>query len=483
MLLAKMPLNKNNPLGSDPFGLKRSRVMNSRENIYSLKGFDKVFKFTMKQTFKNKGYRASFIIFVLVMTFMGPIQYVGQRAGQGAAEEGFGFDPSSAAADNIYIYDNTQTLSGAKDVKALYESESKSDESEKEGLTEKSIHIGENAADIKSADDLKDKDVMVVIDVDKEGYKVSGIVAKDSKVKVDELDSISEIVKESFDKKRLENANLDKDSVSVLSRGVETSGVKAESDYLAEENKNVAKMNYMFYMLGFSMIVFIVVSMSTSFIITSVTEEKQSKLVESLLVSVRPMALLMGKVCGMLSYVVLLLVAGVIGSNLSNMVMKNAFGISKEEFGGRGFDFSIFKDFGITGGIALLVSIILAFLLFGMISGLFGSTCNKTEDIQNATGNVMTISMLCYFAAIAVGAMDKDIVNMLASIIPPFSFFVAPVSYVTGRIELPILLVSYVLQIILVVLVIRLSARSYRNLLLSDSGTPKFATILKSSKG
>jgi ABC-type Na+ efflux pump permease subunit len=103
------------------------------------------------------------------------------------------------------------------------------------------------------------------------------------------------------------------------------------------------------------------------------------------------MALLMGKICGMMSYVVLLLGAGVIGSNISNQVMKNVFNISESEFSNRGFNFSIFKDFGVTGAVALLLSIVLAFLAFGIIAGLFGSTCNKTEDMQNATGNVMTI--------------------------------------------------------------------------------------------
>jgi ABC-type Na+ efflux pump permease subunit len=184
----------------------------------------------------------------------------------------------------------------------------------------------------------------------------------------------------------------------------------------------------------------------------------------------------------MMSYVVLVLVCGAIGSNISNYVMKNVFDITNEEFGGQGFNFSIFKDFGISGGIILLVSIVLAFIAFGTISGLFGSTCNKTEDIQNATGNVMTVSMVCYFAAIASGAIDNNIVSLVGAIVPPLSFFTAPVAYVTGRISLPLLLLAFVLQIALIVFLVMLSAKSYRNLILSDSTTPKLKTIFKSAK-
>jgi ABC-type Na+ efflux pump permease subunit len=265
--------------------------------------------------------------------------------------------------------------------------------------------------------------------------------------------------------------------------GVSTSSVVEESNYVAEANRTVSQMNYMFYMLGFAMIIFIVISMSNSYIITSVTEEKQSKLVESLLVSVRPMALLMGKICGMMSYVVMLLVCGVIGSNISNAVMKNVFSISESEFNNKGFNFSIFKDFGVFGAVCLLLSIVLGFLAFGTVSGLFGSTCNKTEDIQDATGNVMMITMFSYFIAIGIGVADMDILNVIASLVPPLSFFTAPVAYVTGRIGIAVLIVSYIIQILLIIGIMMLSAKSYRNLLLSDSTTPKLRTIFKSAKG
>ena len=461
--------------------------MNKRENIYSLDGFSKVFKFTMRQTFKNKGYLVSFIIFVLCMTLMGPIQYLGQHAGQSAAEDSTGFSPADVSISDVTIINNTTVELKVDDLPELYERDEDADQ--EAGLLRDNITIS-NIYDSNISptgeeilNNLGEEDVVILINMDETGYKIDGVISEDSTIGVSDLDKMTTIVQDRFDEKRLEDNELSDEDVQMISSGINTGGVYSEDDYISEGTKTVAGQNYMFYMLGFSMIVFIVVSMSNSYIITSVTEEKQSKLVESLLVSVRPMALLLGKVCGMMSYVVLVLVCGVIGSNLSSLVMKNVFNISESEFSSGAFNFSIFKDFGVVGAICLTLSIILAFLAFGMVGGLFGSMCNKTEDMQTATGNVMTISMLGYFAAIFGAMIDNDIVNKVAAIIPPFSFFTTPVAFVSGRIGVPLLILSYVLQIAVIVGVIMLAARTYRNLLLSDSTTPKLKTIFKSMKG
>ena len=461
--------------------------MNKRENIYSLDGFGKVFRFTVRQTFKNKGYLVSFIIFILTMTLMGPIQYIGQRAGTDAAEDSLDFNPSRVEINDIYIFNETASVLRTEDFEALYKikDDEDIDESEKnKGITQDKIQISNifDSVQIDKDDTLEkltDKDIAIVISREETEYTVKGISSDDTEIEIKDLDEITGIVKDIFEQKRLENSDVEAEDAQMIFAGVDTSGVKTESEYFNDSSKSVGRQRYMFYMLGFSIIIFIVISMSTSYIITSVTEEKQSKLVESLLVSVRPMALLLGKVCGMMSYVVLLLICGVIGSNISNFVMKNIFKISEEEFSNQGFNFSIFKDFGVIGAFFLLLSIILAFIAFGMLSGLFGSTCNKTEDIQNATGNIMTISMLSYFATIAVGAIDK---NIIGAVVPPFSFYVAPVAYVTGRIGIPLLLLSYLIQIGVVAGIVVLAAKSYRNLLLSDSSTPKLKTIFKSAK-
>ena len=472
--------------------------MNNRENIYSLKGFSKVFRFTTGQTLKNKAYRASFIIIVLVMTFVGPLQYVAQNSSQEAAVSGLVFQPEDADTEKVFIVNETAVELAVEDVEEMYadgdetdrtaeesaEDDSASDENSTSGIDKSDIVITNGGeAPEKVLDQLGKRDSAVVITEDETGFHVKGIIADDSEVKVDEIDTLAEIVREAYDKKRLATANISEGDISLLTSGIQMDGTIEENEYLTEQSREINEDGFFMYTMGFAMIMFIVISMSSGFIITSVTEEKQSKLVESLLVSVRPMALLMGKICGMMAYVVLILICGMIGSNVSNFVMQNVMHITRDEFSEAGFDFSMFVDFGGIGTIAMLVSIVIGFATFGILAGMFGSSCNKTEDIQNATSSVMMISMVGYVASSFVAGLDKDIISLIGGLLPPFSYYVAPVAYVTGRISLPVLLGAYALQIILLILLLRLSAKAYRNLLFSDASTPKLKTILKSAKG
>ena len=43
----------------------------SSNNIYSCTGLAKVFSFTLSQTFKNRAYRVSYIMFIVLMMVMG----------------------------------------------------------------------------------------------------------------------------------------------------------------------------------------------------------------------------------------------------------------------------------------------------------------------------------------------------------------------------------------------------------------------------
>ena len=225
-----------------------------------------------------------------------------------------------------------------------------------------------------------------------------------------------------------------------------------------------------------------IVSLSNSFIIASVTEEKQSKLVESLLVSVRPMALLMGKICGMMGYVLSILACGFIGSKISDYIMSDIMKVDVSLYSGSGLDFSLFRNFGLKGLVVLLFALIVGYLTFAVIGGIMGSACSKVEDTQNATGIVMTIVMIGYMGAIFIGMADKPLLNKILALIPPFSYFSAPIMYVSGRIGIMSLLGTFLIQVIILALLVLLCARVYRTLILSDSSTPKIMQILKTAR-
>ena len=447
--------------------------MNKQENIYSLKGFDKVFRFTFRQTFKNKAYITSFVMFVLVMTFMSPIQYASFRAGSSAAGEAVDYSPEKAGIDNLYVLNETDIPFEKSDIEWI---DVASDDAAK---TQISI---EQKPENEITASLGQKDAALIINYSDTGYAVNIVASDDTELAVSDLDGMSSYAAERFDEARLAATGLNDDNIAMLQNGIDGLGVYDEQEYLKEGQKTVSQRTFFDYLIGYSIILMIVMVMSTSYIITSVNEEKQSKLVESILVSVRPMALLLGKITGMMAYVVMIIICGMIGSGISNAVLENVFEASAHGFVSSGFSFAIFTENGPLASVVLIMSIILGFLAFGLLAGLFGSACNQQEDVQGATSSVMMICMLGYFVAIGAGTSDNSTFSLVGSIIPPLSYYLAPVAYITGRIPAYILIISMVIQIAVVVVLAVLSAKTYRNLLLSDTGKPKFATILKALK-
>ena len=426
--------------------------MNKHENIYSMKGIGKVYRFTVLQTLKNKTYLLSLIMMIIFMGAIGPINYLLTNTQEKSMKEGDILN--DLTSEKIMILNET-------DIK--FDQIAEDNFSDKEGGLKKEMTTFYQAGE-KSEDELINslgkKDSLVVIKLGESGYKVSGIIGNDSEVKTNEINDIMK-----------------------LSQGVKDEGAFLQSEYKDELGKTITGASYSTYMTGFSILIFLVITLSNSYVITSVTEEKQSKLAENILVSVRPMALLMGKIFGMLTYVFMILVGGLLATKASNLIMENVFNIDLSKINNGGvINMSLISDSGVLTTIIVVVTIIFGVLSFSVLGGIFGSACSKPEDTQNATGSVMMIAMVGYFASFMLGTVDKDVWNMVLTYIPPFSYYSMPVMYATGRIGLPEVGLSLAIQLAVLVVVTMLCAKTYRTLVLSDSSTPKFMTIIKSLK-
>ena len=450
---------------------------NSRENIYSLTGFGKVFRFTLVQTLKNKGLMASAIIMILMMAFMKPMMYLFSKSGGGVATA-MTASLRDIDADTMCVYNGTQVPISLADLVT------DPGTPEDKGLKPANISFVEYGA-IQENDLIKDlgpKDILIIIRMEQKGYKVNGIISDDSEVDVRSLDKATEYVQQIFEEVRKKNMGLDDEALKALASGVNTDGVMTEADYKLEQEKTMGRGEYSGIMIAFVMIVLIVSSLASSYIVASVNEEKSSKLAESLLVSVRPMALLMGKIIAMLTFIFGTILIGVSLSMVVEKVMVSAFNV---DFGAvaqnNSFNMAIFTGYGVKGFIVLVVELMLALCSFGVLSGILGSACSQTEDQQSATTVVMMLAMIGYMAGMYGGMNDNMIVVL--SLVPPVSYFTAPVAYIGGRIGIEILLASFVIQAVVLVALVILAAKTYRVLLLSDSSRPKLASILAATKG
>lgn len=446
------------------------KAVNKKENIYSFKGISKVFKFTAIQTFKNKTYLISMIMFVFMLTIMSPLMIImsnqGQKTVKGIQEKSV----DELKVKSITVVDKAGSgLSKDDIVMAL--------------LDYKDTEI--TFSDDDKAEIAKDG-VILVISADtengmrKENYNV--IISDDSVVSSLEAESIANKVMQTVSNERIAEAGID-ESVSVsLQNGVSTGRVYSQEEFDEKESGAISASSLTSYILQFSIIVFFVSTFSASYIIASVNEEKTSKLVETLLVSVRPMALIFGKILGTLTYILVTLILGIIGNNIATKVMEN-LGYDTEAQGDA-FKFGVLTKFGTGYTVLIVFSVVIAILFFGILSGIMGSTCVQPEDQQSATSSVLMVGMLGYMLSIMLPAMiqNKDIVYNVMAIVPPVSFFSNAMLLATGKISWLVGIVSYGIEIILLVLIFFICAKTYRKLIINDSKKAKFIDVIKMAR-
>ena len=146
-------------------------------------------------------------------------------------------------------------------------------------------------------------------------------------------------------------------------------------------------------------------------VLTGVVEEKQSRVVEVVLSTVRPRDLLMGKVLGI----------GVLGLvQLAAFVVAGVLAVSLTG------EFSLPAT---TPAAVAMISIwfILGYLLYSTALGFLGALASRMEEASNASSPVTVVAVISYVASITVALGDPD--GTLATIltfVPPAAPFVVP---------------------------------------------------------
>ncbi len=449
---------------------------NTHENIYSLKGIKKVFFFTLKQTFKNKGYIFSFVLLVIIMAAMGPIFYLSEKSGESFSMDSVTLENSKL--NKIYFSNDTDIEYDKNAVESLLVDGL--DIKDAENISYEDL----NASDVQEkTSSLTENECIVSIEKSETGFIIKGILAEKSDLEPSEIDDIVYEIQNDFDKARYKKAGISEEDLKLISSGISNKEVISEDSYFTKEKTGKSEKETSSGTIGYILVIFLVSIMSSSYIISSISEEKTSKLVETLLVNVRPMALVMGKIFAMLCYVAILLMSGILASKLTRFIMENVMNLDMSNTNSSGLDFTYFTDEGIKGIILLVIALLFAYILFAMLSGIMGSVCSKTEDIQSATGYVMTIIMICYFAAMFLeGTNPSPVVTHILALLPPISSFMAPTMFLSGQIPLWEIVLSFVLQLAAIVVLTRTCAKTYKVFLLKNIDKVSIGEIFKAIK-
>jgi len=254
--------------------------------------------------------------------------------------------------------------------------------------------------------------------------------------------------------------------------------VPAAPDDSVVENEGYFGLSYLY-----SIVVLMLVMFSTSFIVQSIVEEKASKLVELLMVSVKPLALILGKILATMCFMLVAMLALVVGVVGSGALLSFFYETTLTDIiASSGLELSA-AGMGIGAVIAAVVSIFLGYLTFSIIGGIAGACCSTLEDSSSATGTVAMLTLLGYMTALFLPMFGSSAAVKVCSLLPIISVFTAPVAYASGVIGIGLLLVSWLIQGGVLVFLAAFASKVYSTLIIHKGNRIKLKQLINIAKG
>lgn len=200
-----------------------------------------------------------------------------------------------------------------------------------------------------------------------------------------------------------------------------------------------------------TVLLFISLSGYGQLVATGVVEEKQSRVVELLLATIKPWQLLAGKVLGL----------GAVG--LLQLVILGVIGTVAAAAGG------LLTVPGAAAGMLAMVVVwyLLGFFLFAALYAAIGSTVSRQEELNSVVTPLIFVLLIPFI--LVVNLLPNDPRNEIATVlsfVPFFSQTIMPARYALGVAPLWEVAVSALIALVAVVIVVRLAGRVYANSIL-----------------
>lgn len=326
-------------------------------------------------------------------------------------------------------------------------------------------------ADTDFSADAGEPDAVVTVTGDETGYQVA--VNGSESAHAGELSQLAETARQAVRDACLRAAGLSSRQLEAL-----TASTGEEDSH--EEG--------FWVQYGYSILAMILCLMSASYVIRAVVEEKDSRLVELLLVSVKPMALLAGKILAVMAFTFGWLLAMLAGLGVSCGLTAGLMGpgvLQKQLSGLLAAVPRVQEDLWQVAGVllVLLVSLGLGYLTMSLIGGVAGACCSGMEEAGEATGPVMLLTMTGYLASCVVGAVSSGPVAVFSTLCPVVSIFCAPVQFAGGNVSFWLVLASWAIQAAVIWGLLTLASRVYAGLIVHRGSRVKLRELMSMAKG
>lgn len=191
---------------------------------------------------------------------------------------------------------------------------------------------------------------------------------------------------------------------------------------------------------------------------SSITTEKTSKIIETLVTSTTPKTIVLGKTIGI----------GIVGIIQIVAIIATAL-ISNALFLEEGILDGIINFDNVTPflGFITLIYFILGYAVYALLYALTGSTVSKPEDVQSANGPVAIIVIIGFYLSYFTMMNPTSELNQVAAILPISSPFCMPFRVMMGIATTSEILISIAVLAITIFIVAKISIKIYSQAILN----------------
>lgn len=453
------------------------------------RGWKKVFGFTFVQFVKTKSFIVGTVVLcVIVALLTAGVNLIPKWLG---AEEMISGDSDAdeLVLSQIYISDSTDILT-SEDLAALGKlgvpvtESSSSDEELIDRLSQEDAgKVLVTAAEEKSGDEVV-------------GYSVKTYYSPNTDSS--SVDAVSNSVVSLMKYRSMLNLGVSPEDFAATQRYYSTSKIEAGA---GEWSVFESLINYIVPIV-FSLILFIFIFAYGQTVAQSIATEKTSRVMELLLTSVRPLAVVIGKVLAMgVVSIMQFFILGMVG--VISFAVTAPFGITGDILKimqdsslqtGQNAEIAeaVTKSFGTLSPltfILILVIFILGFLFFALIAALVGASVSRMEDLAQAMQPYSLLGVLGFYLAyfpvmfnmdsLETGAASSNPMQLFSYYFPISSPFSLPSALLLGSLSLPQVIAAILILAAFVALVAVIVARVYEMIILHNGSRLKFGDIIK----
>ena len=452
-----------------------------------MRGFREIFSFTLTQQLRSKGYRGitialALLFFLLPAVIMPCLEYFGGEdatpepglsgeAGTEAAAAGvptavyLADDSGGPAADLSFL--NAVGLPGYEALRFTV-------------CPDLDSALAQGAADPYS--------LAVHLTWTGDGYGLHVLLPEGSALTEDDAQSFAAVLSGSFDLVRAAKAGLALQESEALFQPTMTTIDSPAAEESLEEGDGLDGVREVLGMLlpyANIMLIYFLVLFYGQGVASCVIMEKTSKLMDTFLVSVRPRAMIFGKVFAIwlssaiqfLLWVLSLILGFAAGSALVRLINPDTTMALLAVFA---FFGSISGVFSLAGAVVAVCMVLAGFLLYCAIAAIGGALAGKPEDLASTNWLFTLVLIVSFFCTLQSGFLSGETGGgtQWMDLVPFTAILITPSRILLGNVPVYIGLLSLALVLAATALLLLFAGRLYQMMSLYKGNPPKPRQLL-----